>query len=407
MIRIWGSKNGTWLQVLNASYYVGCLISPLLAKPFLVGNENDVASDCYGYRQSSIQHSNNDDSVQHGYDTTPDNRPDTTDIFEVYDREELEKATFTSTNFVTVSGYTGVTSIASFSDTSKSPETHIWKVFLLAGAILFVAAVGGILLYIFGSHSKDPCEDSEESRNKTESKTKESLLVRLLIAQMTGFVFITCCLQRGVNSYLFAFAVQCRSWQKSQATYLKTVYQSGVLTGRLLSVFLLLHVSPQMLLLACCLVSVATFSALTFSTNYAVIIWLSAGIAGLSLGPIYGCMLSWAHQHFTVGGKVGALFQFSVSTSDILGSLVINLLYDRYGLSTYIYLSLILTILMTVFVAFMFLTVKCMKSRRTTYSPANACELETTDDDAKLWSLVCNIVTIFCRLHRWHNAKET
>ena len=263
-----------------------------------------------------------------------------------------------------------------------------------------------MVLYMFGSRPNVPNENShssEKPRKNTEDtssplhKRSHQRLVRLLIAQMAGFVFITCCLQRGVNSYLFAYAVQCRSWQKSQATYLKTVYQSVVLVGRLLSVFLLLHVSPQLLLLACCLVSVATFSALTFRTSYAVIMWLSAGVAGLSLGPIYGCMLSWAHQHFTVGGKVGALFQVSVSTSDILGSLVINLLYDRYGLSTYTYFSLILTILMTVFVVCMFLIVKGMIPRKATYSPANAFELETTAEEVSLWSFLCHIVIIDCR----------
>ena len=363
---------------MYGSFNIGCLLSPLLAKPFLATSEEETNSECYGVMHEVL------------YDNSSSIAYNTSDVGLEYHThaKELYRA---GGNLMYVNESRSILKNVTHSleDALTLQYTQIWKAFIIAGSILFFAFLCSLSLYIFDNIRKAPgMKSTDQQGNKTVDKRNQSPLVRFLILQMAMFIFIACCMQRGVLSYLFAYAVHCRSWQKGQAALLKTAYQSGAFAALLLSMILLIRVRPQVLLTASCLGSVASLLALTLAGNKTVIMWLGTVVLGLCMGPIYGLALSWGNQHFTVGGKVGAIFTVSLASSDILGSLVINLLYGRFGLATYIYYSLTITILMNVILLSIFITIRCKGSRGPIYSVANRSAADPTSKDTGCWNLL-------------------
>ena len=369
---------------MYACFHIGCVSSQFITKPFLIPNEKEYSSECYGNAHSQVQHSNNTDSVYSGISVTSP-----MDIQKVHVSELLTRAQNSSKNFITDSEDMISNSTFTFDDSVIATETHIWKAFLIAGIVLFAAAVLNMAIYMLDSHCKDPNSNIKgDAKTKPGVENKGSSLSIALIVHVTVFLFIVCCIQRTINSYLFAYAVQCHSWQKSLAVFLKVCYQSGAFTGRVLSIFLLLHVKPQVLLMVCVLGSVAAFSCIAVIGNQTVVMWLSNVVVGLCMGPMYGCALSWGSQHFTVGAKAGAAISFGVTSSEILGSLVINLMYDKFGLATYSYLNLILMVSLAALVLSMVVTIKCIESKKSKYrySLANDNKAETAGEETNLWS---------------------
>ena len=355
-------------------------MSPLLARPFLTTRKTEDSSRCYGSLNTPITWDNTSSMSYSGHGST--SNPPTFVILSTPQAYEQSN----STTYGPVSEIISINSTASAGDILALIDTPIWKAFLIAGVIILIAALCNIFQYICDPQSgTPPVNTTEEKQHKTTSSTHQSALVRLLIVQMGVFMFVVGCMQRSAVSYLFAYAVHCHSWEKSQAVFLKTAYQSGVLGGLLISIPLLLCVKPQVLLVTCCLVSIVALSGLSFAGSQQVVMWLSTVLVGLCMGPIYGCSLSWGNQHYSVSGKVGSIFTFFISASDIIGSLLINLLYDRFGLATYAYFSLTLTILMTVIVLSMFLTINCIQAKKPQYAMATAYMAEPMATDTDLW----------------------
>ena len=273
----------------------------------------------------------------------------------------------------------------SFEDIVIATETHIWKAFVIAGVVLFVATVTNMGIHMLDAHCKDPNLREKNYTTKTAVQNRESGFSRVLIAHVTVFLFIVCCIQRTISSYLFAYAVHCHSWLKSRTVFLKTGYQSGALIGRVLSVFLLIHARPQILLMFCVFGSIAASLFLSIAGNQTVVMWLSTVVVGLCVGPMYGCVLSWGNQHFTVGSGAGAVITVGVTASDILGSLVMNLLYDKFGLATYSYFTLILTASLAALMLSMVVTIKCMSNKsKYRYTPANDNKAEILGEETDL-----------------------
>ena len=364
VMRIWGSKNGPWLQAMYACFFIGCLISPLLAKPFLVANEKETVRECYGTMESTALHSIINSSRYPVY-----NVHDNGDRSLAPSQDNLTDMLLSNTrtdflNSTTQSWQVVKNANSSLNESPKSVETEIWKAYVIAGIILCCATLSHIAIFVAARHRKAlHMYSAPPGTGRPDGGAGGRVLVWLLIVQMAAFFFLFCCMQRGVSSYLFAYAVHCHAWQKGPAAFLKMAYQAGSLGGRLMSIIILHHVTPQTLLMTCCIGSVAALSGLTLAGGYVPVLWISTLVAGICVAPTYACGLSWGSQHFTVGGKVGAIFTLSGATSDILGSLVINLLYDQFGLATYSYFSLILTISMTVIALSMFITIRFINSK--------------------------------------------
>ena len=387
LMQIWGSKSGPWLQSMYACYYIGCLVSTLLAKPFLSVSEGTKAkttSECYGSLNSP-------QTNILGLDYADSNAPNISvrgalSMRDNYMRESQSSSYGVSLEPFTVSQDMMINSTISFEDSLHSPETHIWKAYLIAGVILFIATMLSLTVYIFDKERNKPHEDTtKKPTNKEAGESKVRGLVILLIAQTAVFLFIICCMHRGTISYFFAYVVHCRSWEKGQAVLLKTVYQSGILSGIFLSIILLVRVRPQLLLVACCVGAVASVSTLTYGGDEAALMWISTIVVGLCMGPTYGYALSWGNQYFTVDGKVAAVFTVSLAISDIMGTLVINLLFFQFGLLTYIYYALTLTIVMTAVTLSMFLSVRRLKAKRSEYVLAADGTAKPMVTDSNIW----------------------
>ena len=312
MLHIWGINNGPWIQGLHACFFIGCTLAPVLVKPFLSAeNPSDSRSEC------SSGSSRNQSDYSNGLNES------------IY----------------------GVTTNLSSTLGTRADEDviEIWKPYLIAGVILFTPSVVYILASCF--HTANIGVTQQEQTARLDNERNDPLKTRIgrvvLISLMATFLFMFNSMERGVTNYLLAYVAHCLGWYKSDAALLKTAYEGSCFTSRVLCIMLIRFVSTSKLFLVFCIVCQISVAMMVTWGHHVTVMWLCIVFIALGSAPMYGLCLSWGSQHVFVTGKIGAIFATMGPFSDIIASLVINLLYDKFGLATFPYYCLVLSIAMT------------------------------------------------------------
>ena len=313
MLHIWGINNGPWIQGLHACFFIGCTLAPVLVKPFLsVEHPSDSRSEC------SSGSSRNESSYSIGLNES-------------------------------ISGLT--TNLSLTSNTHADEDViEIWKPYLIAGVILFVP---GVVYIVASCFSTENIGDNNQQKQMAHlyNESKDDLKRRtgrvILICLMTTNFFVTNSMERGVGNYLLAYVARCLGWYKSDGALIKTAYQASCFTSRLLCILLVRFVPASKLLLVICIVCQIAVAMMVTWGHHVTVMWISVVFIGLGGAPMYGLCLSWCSRYVFVSGKIGAIFTTTGPLSDIIASLVINLLYDKFGLATFPYYCLVLSITMT------------------------------------------------------------
>ena len=324
MLHIWGINNGPWLQALNACFFIGCTLAPILVKPFLsVEHASDDSNGC------SSGGSFNESSYSNGFNES-------------------------------ISGVTRNLSLTSGVHVDEDVVIAIWKPYLIAGVILFIPSIVYILTSCFCT------ENIGASRQKQKvylfEESKQSLKARIgrlfLIGLMTLNLFFVNSMERGVSNYLLAYVARCLGWHKGDGALLKTAYQASCFISRVLCIFLVRFVPPAKFLIVVYVVCQIAVAVMVTWGNHETVMWLCAVFIGLSGAPMYGLCLSWFSQYVFINGKIGAIFTTTGPMSDIIASMVINLLYDKFGLATFPYYCLVLSVAMALFYFFIAFTLR-------------------------------------------------
>ena len=297
---IWGLKNAPWVQALHASFFIGCTLAPLLVKLFLSTQPTESHKECSGV-------------------------------------DEDDKYLNITTHLSTVPPNT--------METTGNVETEIWKPYLIAGVILIVPAT--VFILVSCVHTVNAWTKSAPHKDKTPTRNSQ-LGQFILIGLMATFIYLNISLERGVGSFLLAYAVQCLGWDKGDAAFLKTAFQASAFTGRVSGILVVRVLSAAKLLSLLSVVCLVAVIVLVTWKDHVTVMWLSTIMTGLSASPMYGYCITWSSQYIFVTGKVGALLTLMGAISDVVGPLIVNLLYDNFGLATYPYYCLVLSIAMVI-----------------------------------------------------------
>ena len=292
LLAIWGLKNGPWVQGLHACFFVGGILAPLLVKPFLSTQPTDGDRECYGVKSK-----------------------------EEYSNYTLQFSPSSSNT----------------TDINSDLETDIWKPYLIAGIVLMVPAIVFLIidckLSLKSKRNTDIASKGHYKEQTGNSQTGQLILVGL----MAVFIYLIMSMGRGVSSFLLAYAVHCLGWYKGDAALLKTAYQASGFTGRTLGILAVRFLSTAKLLIVLCIACLVAVSVIVAYGDHVPVMWISIVLTGLSAAPMHGYCLTWGSQYIFVTGKVSALFTMMGAVSDLVGPLTINLLYDNFGLATFIY----------------------------------------------------------------------
>ena len=310
VLHIWGINNGPWIQGLHACFFIGCTLAPVLVKPFLsVEHASDGRGECSsGSSRNESAHSNG-----------------------------LHESV--STNLSLSSG---------MMHADEDVAIEIWKPYLIAGVILFVPSIVYILTSCVCPESIGVSRQKQTAylydKSRDDAKTRAGRLI--LIGLMTIFFFVVNSMERGVSNYLLAYVAHCLGWYKGDGALLKTAYQASSFTGRFLCILLVRFVPIYILLIVICFLCQISITVMVIWGHHVTVMWLSVVLMGLSGAPMYGLCLSWCSQYIFVTGKIGAIFTTTGPFSDIIASLIINLLYDKFGLATFRYYCLVMSVSM-------------------------------------------------------------
>ena len=73
--------------------------------------------------------------------------------------------------------------------------------------------------------------------------------------------------------------------------------------------------------------------------NYStLIIWISSGMLGFAISPIYATTLSYANNTIHLSGKLGSILIFAGCLGYTVGPFLQGVLFNEYGISTFLHL---------------------------------------------------------------------
>ena len=276
LLKVWGEKNGPWMQALHCIFGLGALTGPLVAEPFLFTSPSN---------QSLSQPDTSDtflNSTLH-YDST-----EPILMTEGYNVDLLS-------DLVTLNGTLNETEATA---QHYPPETKIVWCYLIVGICNVISAALQFFMLFLTKEPISLCHGKTRGQNIKNNIQGEELLqnksfsekgFRIKIVILVFMFYLTyCTLELNYGNYLAAFAVKRLGWTKSAGAMVTSAFWATFTGGRALGIVLVKYISPVIILFTDIILSVLALLPLLYPGDLPpVILWICSVVLGFGISTIF------------------------------------------------------------------------------------------------------------------------
>lgn len=227
---------------------------------------------------------------------------------------------------------------ASFSNVSDVFQDggHVYVAYLIVGV---VGIIGAILFFILAATEQYCTRKWKPSENReTGDKTYRSLVLTMLFVSYFCFVFM----EDNVGFFLTAFVTKGVGWDVRTGPVITSVFYIAHGTGLIIGIFLSAILKPsRMLILTLTMVSVAYVVMGTAGHLQDFILWGTVGLAGMSVSTIFASYFNFASNYIYVDGVVSAVFLVGASAGSMAALPLTAFLMQEYSYWWLVYLAVV------------------------------------------------------------------
>ncbi|KAK2151062.1 hypothetical protein LSH36_377g03024 [Paralvinella palmiformis] len=185
-----------------------------------------------------------------------------------------------------------------------------------------------------------------------------------LVAFLVTLFFLYNFVNANMATFLATFAVGGLHWPNNDGALLTSLYFGANCFGKLLFVYPVLRLKPEMLNLSEMLTVLCGCLLMFFSSWHVSVLWIATAMVGLGMSSINAACFFWADSHLTVSGKLSSVVMTSGSVGAMVAPVLSGYLFDRYGgLAYVIAVSTGSIFQLLVFVCAELFSTKCAKSK--------------------------------------------
>lgn len=302
LIKLWGGKRcASFLQALFFSFGLGCLLAPLVVRPFLLPVTEEMMLE--------------------------GNSP--------FSREDV----MIRWPFVVVAVVLGFSSLLWF---------YIY--FFMKG----MPPTEGDT----ACPSKDGSTTSIGSNSSTEKETTKQKVLRYS-ANLTGmiFVFFYCGIEVALGSYLTPFAVKSdMHLSKSTGALMSSTYWMTFTFARLATIFYIDFVGPRNnLIIALALIAGSNIFLTPFGNTIEWCLWAGISLIGIGMSSVWGTLFAFISYHVNVSETVTSLIVSSACMGECVIPIVFSALLDK-DVRVFLWITLACSIVLVALFVFLYLT---------------------------------------------------
>ncbi|KAL4227343.1 hypothetical protein ACF0H5_012787 [Mactra antiquata] len=306
LFKIWGADGGPFLQLVHAIFAVGGVLSPLLAKPFLMKTTYDGSTT----NLSSC-------TIMNGMNSS----------MNTSDSNLLENTTNQSNN----------------NTCSSFLSTDVQYAYMITGGIVISSSLTFLMLTV-RNYRIEKKKDAVASP-KTTDTDKGNKLSRLKITQVCLLLVISYLATSMIDlfpSLLTTFMMSELDWTQQSAATLTSIFFIAYGVGNFINIFTLLRVSTTKVILAsygCGLIALACLVVGVF-TDIRIIIWISVAFFAVSFSSILPTLYTWIQNHVTpITSTISSSLLVFGSLGVMVNPVLMGYLMDNVSTLWFLYMS--------------------------------------------------------------------
>ncbi len=289
VVKIWGSKNGPYMQALHCIYFAGFLFASLAAKPFL----------------SNVQVQSDPDMAAEG-NYTKNRGPE-----------------HSLTNLTR----------------SEVGESHVEVPYMMSGALMLLTTVFCLCVVTREKLlNMSPIHHLEDSRATDTEKELRSAQKIIFVSLAFCLLFSYTATEMNYSVFLPTFLVQSYTYTPQKAAVTLSVYFTLFVCGRAIGIFAIKKVTPKTLLAVGIALTVGSNVMLYFSHMHFTLIWFTISLAAIGMSTQYATIVSWVTEHIQLSGWAGTAILVSGATGYLLGPFFFGALFNVFGISSFMYI---------------------------------------------------------------------
>ena len=165
---------------------------------------------------------------------------------------------------------------------------------------------------------------------KTETPRVVSPRQPLLITLIALFFFLIVAGEGSVFSWIFNLG-KSLSMDDALAGQLSQVFFGAFTIGRLLSIPLATRITPSRMLLINVVGSLVACILMGIGLGLPILVWISTGLFGLCIAPLFAATLSFAEQHIKITGRVTGIFLAAANLGIMTVPPIIGQFFESVG----------------------------------------------------------------------------
>ncbi|XP_075524954.1 sodium-dependent glucose transporter 1A-like isoform X1 [Dermacentor variabilis] len=309
IINLWPGNSSPALQVFHLAFGVGCLLTPLIAEPFL----------STGHGGSSLN--------QTATNLSEHLSPNDTDY------SPLEPPTGTD-------------------------ESRVYYAFGIVSAFHLVLVVAMVALYLIDNADTKPPRGDGTPGCKKESP-EEVRFARIVLALLSAYVCVYVALECTSSQMLTAFAVKSDlHFPKSAAARVAAVYFFCFAASRLAAALVTIKMSPlQMLALSNVIIFVAAAVLVVWGSSSGAVLWACSALTGIGQGPVYAAAVAWIVAYINISNMMMSVVLIAAGIGALSPPLLVGQFLD-HSPNLFLYVCFAAVLLCVVFFVAMYFYVR-------------------------------------------------
>lgn len=267
------------MQSFHCLFSIGCLVAPLVAKPFLMAIPEDAAV--------------------------------------------LPNATATTVSSAPAPGTGSILMYA----------------YMIVGLLMFLSGFCCLLIYLVGNRTillKKAAKAGERSKKSmTHFRRVPYAIFLVLLAMMYGTY---CAVEAAYSTFLLTFIVKHLGWSKDLTADVLAALMGAFTGGRALGIVIVVVLKPSVIILGDLTLMFLFLLVLSIAVNmHSSVVWISSVGLGFAMASVYGIGFTWTESHVGARAKVSTLILVASSVGEMSGPAMVGPLMDRAGFIWFAY----------------------------------------------------------------------
>ena len=317
LFSVWKSEAGPYFQLTHFFFAIGGILSPLVAKSFLIQiTPQTLSQNTTGGLSGLIS---NDSAF------TMDRRSNCSA------EETVGKIMNASTNIDCDGAVIFV------------KNTNVQFAYLISAVVVLSAALPFLVYFITGSRKVQENEESQnENAKKVSSKIQVLVVTLLCIVSAIGTAVVD-----SIANYLASFGILQLDWSEDMGSSMTSLYFATYAVGNLIGVFILKCITSRSFVYLTYITSIGSIALLYIGVYWTITVLQTIAVAaiGLSMSAILPTIFTWTQQAVTqISGVIASALLFAGSVGTMANPILLGYLMESVTPMWYLYLSILETI---------------------------------------------------------------